>query len=349
MPYADLVLEGGGVKGIALVGAISVLEERGYTFKRIAGTSAGSIVGALVAADVPATEMQQIMRDLDYHRFQDAGPAERLMVGKLVSLPFRSGVYRGDYLRAWLGELLEQRGKATFASMAYQDAERSLPEEQAYRLVVMTSDLSAGVLRRLPWEYDRYGLDRPKQRVADAVRSSMSIPFFFRPVKLAPQGGPTSWLVDGGMLSNFPIDVFDSAATPRWPTFGIKLSAQPDAAQGQANAITGPISMLRAMVDTATGFYDRMHIASDDAVDRTIFIDTGSISPIDFGLTDAQRDQLFASGRQAAIDFLDGRLDEPGRPGRPAWDFDAYIAKHRAGSQPVPGPRTVPTEVGAEQ
>lgn len=48
--FADLVLEGGGVKGIALVGAISVLEERGYEFQRVAGTSAGTIVGSLVAA-----------------------------------------------------------------------------------------------------------------------------------------------------------------------------------------------------------------------------------------------------------------------------------------------------------
>ena len=44
MPDADLVLEGGGVKGIGLVGAISVLEEHGYVFHRVAGTSAGAIV-----------------------------------------------------------------------------------------------------------------------------------------------------------------------------------------------------------------------------------------------------------------------------------------------------------------
>ncbi len=43
---ADVVLEGGGVKGIALVGALSVLMDAGYTFPRIAGTSAGAIVGA---------------------------------------------------------------------------------------------------------------------------------------------------------------------------------------------------------------------------------------------------------------------------------------------------------------
>ena len=52
--FADLVLEGGGVKGIALVGAISVLEERGYEFRRVAGTSAGAIVGSLVAANARA-------------------------------------------------------------------------------------------------------------------------------------------------------------------------------------------------------------------------------------------------------------------------------------------------------
>jgi NTE family protein len=49
--FADSVLEGGGVKAIALVGAISILEERGYQLRRVAGTSAGAIVGSLVAAN----------------------------------------------------------------------------------------------------------------------------------------------------------------------------------------------------------------------------------------------------------------------------------------------------------
>jgi NTE family protein len=71
--FADLVLEGGGVKGIALVGAISVLEERGYQFRRVAGASAGAIVGSLVAANAGAAELEEIMRGVDYRRFQD-GP-----------------------------------------------------------------------------------------------------------------------------------------------------------------------------------------------------------------------------------------------------------------------------------
>ena len=47
---ADLVLSGGGVKGIGLVGAVAALMDAGYRVGRVSGTSAGSLVGAVVAA-----------------------------------------------------------------------------------------------------------------------------------------------------------------------------------------------------------------------------------------------------------------------------------------------------------
>jgi len=75
---ADLVLEGGGVKGIALAGAVAVLEERGYRFHKVAGTSAGAIVGALVAAGAPGKRLREIMDDLDYHKFRDPSLVGRL-------------------------------------------------------------------------------------------------------------------------------------------------------------------------------------------------------------------------------------------------------------------------------
>src|SRR6266571_70272 len=68
---ADLVLEGGGVKGIGLVGALKVFGDAGYRFRRVAGTSAGAIVGSLTAAGVPPEQLQRIMRELDYRKFQD--------------------------------------------------------------------------------------------------------------------------------------------------------------------------------------------------------------------------------------------------------------------------------------
>jgi NTE family protein len=148
VPKADLVLEGGGVKGIALVGAVAVLEEHGYEFNRIAGTSAGSIVGALLAAGMPTADMVEVMRSIDYTRFQDKGREDRFPGGRLYSLMTQQGIYEGTYATKWLAGLLEPLGVRTFKDLRHGDA--ALPLEQRYKLVVTASDVSTGRLRRLP-------------------------------------------------------------------------------------------------------------------------------------------------------------------------------------------------------
>jgi NTE family protein len=326
MLKADLVLEGGGVKGIALVGALNVLEERGYEFNRVAGTSAGAIVGALVAAGFPADHLHTIMNNVDYREFRDGEPWEHLLIGKAAELLFSDGVYKGEYLRSWLGDLLKQRHVDTFADLPYDSTGHSLPPNQVGRLVVMASDISQGGLRRFPWDYsEHYGQDPLTQRVVDAVRMSMSIPFFYQPVHLKSANGGSSSIVDGGMLSNFPVDVFDSpqGVAPRWPTFGIKLSVRADAAEQAARPVKGLFSMAAAMIDTLTGFYDRMHIDDPEVLARTIFIDTGTVKATDFDLDKEAQQMLYDNGRAAATRFLDGDDTHPG------WSFDAYIKEFR--------------------
>ncbi len=325
MAKADLVLEGGGVKGIALVGAISLLEERGYRFNRVAGTSAGSIVGSLVAAGMPTTDMVEVMRSLDYRRFQDKGREDRLPGGRLYSLFTQHGIYEGAYLRAWLSEILATYGVRTFADLLYDDPGAALPEAQRYRLVVMASDVSTGRLRRLPWDYPVFGLAPDQTPVVDAVRASMSIPFFFEPVKLRSRiTDEEIWMVDGGMLSNFPVEVFDRSHgnPPRWPTFGIKLSAR-RGSQAVRFHLDSTYDLARSMVATMTSFHDQMHVDDPGVLARTIFIDTFGVKSTDFGLSRSTADRLFENGRTAAEAFLS------------TWDFDAYVARFRAA--PVPG------------
>ena len=318
---ADLVLEGGGVKGIALVGAYSVIEERGYTINRVAGTSAGSIVGALIAARMSAKELEAEMRTLDYSQFQDKGLLDKIpLVGKALSVLFEDGIYEGNYAKNWVGEQLEKRGVTTFADLPYDN--QDLEPDQRYSLVVMVSDITRGRLRRLPWDYEVYRLEAGEQAVADAVRASMSIPFFFEPVKLKHREGQESVLVDGGMLSNFPVNVFD-APDPRWPTFGIKLSTRAKAVEGSIADVTGPISMTKAMITTMTGFYDRIYIDDPDIQARTIFVDTGNIQATDFDLTPEQRDELFENGRNAATKFFDGG------DGQKPWSWEDYKKRFR--------------------
>ncbi|HEY8341176.1 MAG TPA: patatin-like phospholipase family protein [Egibacteraceae bacterium] len=322
----DVVLEGGGVKGIALVGALAVLEEAGFSVNRVAGTSAGAIVGALAAARMPTSKMVEVMQELDYRRFQDAKGLSRFGApGQLLSLLLDQGIYAGDYARGWLAEMLADHGVRTFADLHCDDPGADLPPEKNYRLVVMVSDVTQGCLRRLPWEYDRYGCSADEIPVADAVRASMSIPFFYRPVKMHDRrSGRRCWMVDGGMLSNFPVDTFDRTddRRPRWPTFGIKLSDRPrDGAI--AHDVQGILSLTRAMVGTMTTFHDRLHLQAPDVVARTIFVDTGGVRATDFDLDRATQQRLYESGRKAAEKFLHGG------PDREPWDFDTYLERHR--------------------
>jgi NTE family protein len=85
---ADIVLAGGGVKGIAHVGALQVLEERGYRhFQRVVGTSVGALVGALVAAGVPAAEIEQRILEFNFRRLRDPTLATRVpLVGRPYSI-----------------------------------------------------------------------------------------------------------------------------------------------------------------------------------------------------------------------------------------------------------------------
>jgi NTE family protein len=189
--------------------------------------------------------------------------------------------------------------------------------DQRYRLVVMTADVSHGELRRLPWDYPRYGLDPGGVRVVDAVRASMSIPFFYAPVKLKDQAtGSDAWLVDGGMLSNFPVDVFDrrDGQPPRWPTLGIRLTTRAEALRGIINEIHSAESLARAMLSTMIGFHDQLRLDDPSVLARTISVDTLDVRPTDFDIDRKTQVTLYENGRRAAADFLDGV------GGRPGWD-----------------------------
>jgi NTE family protein len=324
---ADLVLEGGGVLGIGHVGAVSVLEEAGYTFPRVAGTSAGSIVGALVAARMPASRATEIMATLNYREFTDRSLLDRVPVaGPLLSLLKDNGVYEGDHLREWLGNLLvDECDVETFDDLAIDDPGSSLPPERRFRLVVTATDVTRGELVHLPWDYERaYGLEPGRQLVVDAVRASMSIPFFYEPVALVGADGTPSTLVDGGVLSNFPIDIFDrtDGERPRWPTFGVKLLPRLPVDAAKLLPIAGllkhgPVALAADLAMTTVVGRDQAHLAKPWVAARTMQVDSAGVNPIDFGLEPAEAQQLYENGRAAATRFLAG------------WDWEDYLTTYR--------------------
>src|SRR5690606_15837517 len=92
---------------------------------------------------------------------------------------------------------------------------------------VIASDLTNGKMLVLPDELPKYGINPQTFSIAKAIRMSCSLPFFFEPVKITDHRG-TNIMVDGGVLSNFPMWLFDAENVKKLrPVLGVKLSHNP--------------------------------------------------------------------------------------------------------------------------
>lgn len=357
--FADAVFEGGGVKGVGLVGALSYCEEQGYRWKCVAGTSAGAITAALVAAGYSAleikAELDRLMRESDehgckgYERFKDKSLLDRIPgLGPALSLGFEKGIYEGRFFEGWLRGLLEKKNKRTFADLLNPEHAADLKNSPyRYCLRVIASDISLRRLLVLPQDivnYEEFNSDPDQVDIAHAVRMSMSIPFFFEPVQLTclPDRFPrteqeqlqesstgkkisftseqrSSYIVDGGILSNFPVDLFDAPPSrlPRWPTFGFKLVAPND---DRPNRIRGPLSLMGALFTTMMEAHDQRHMDEGTEV-RTVRIRTERVKTTDFDLSPQDSDALYERGRQGAKEFSErwGALG----------GFAGYVVKYR--------------------
>jgi NTE family protein len=320
MADADLVLEGGGVKGTGLVGAITALASAAqpYAFHRVAGTSAGAIVASMLAAGYDAAEMNKIMTDLDFAQFQDENHPHLAMLAEGSGLMFHQGLFLGKFLHDWIGQVLADRNVRTWGDLKEDDPGSSLPPEQRYKLIVIVSDISRGRMLRLPWDYQPLlGVDPDTQPVADAVRSSAGIPFFFRPFHMTAspdltRGHGEILCTDGGMLSNFPVSIFDrtDGRPPRWPTFGVKLSAKQSLAQAAWDPDADTIQLAKSLVGTMQTAHDRVYVDQPSVASRTIFVDTTGYNATDFHLTQADKQEIYGNGLRAGEKFL-GKWDWP--------------------------------------
>ena len=364
---ADLALEGGGVKGIGLAGAVLVLDEAGYSFPRVAGTSAGAIAASLIAsiseAKKPMTALRTYLSQVDFAKFMPEGKIHHFFdrqggvaqeASDAVILTHQMGLYPGTYLAQWLQPILAELGVRTFADLKIDQSDdpgMSLLPDRRYRLVVHASDITRGELVQLPWDYAYYGLPADDQPVVGAVRASMSIPFFFEPVTVKaneasvdvamPDGsvirqhydaGTVTW-TDGGMLRNFPISAFNrvDGNPPRWPTIGIKLSSLSThfgATTASATALNVAIRALGTMMNE----WDRYNVEEATAA-RTIFVDNAGLTATQFDLSLDQQNELFINGVRAATKFVIGMSHVGGVP-RNADQAKQFVLARQAAASP---------------
>ncbi|ALP38576.1 patatin [Paenibacillus sp. IHB B 3084] len=300
----NAVFQGGGVKGISLAGAVKAAEEHGIVFNRVAGTSSGAIVAALLAAGYSADEMKAVIEKTPLVSLLRRSPVFNIKwVGPAARIFLKKGLYSGEALEHWVRELLLAKGVRTFAD---------LPPG---KLRIIASDITNGRILVLPEDIKRFGMNTSSLEVAKAIRMSTSIPYFFDPVMLRldplhTRGKKFSqqfvFVVDGALLSNLPLWLFDEPVNEQKaktiPTVGFQMVGK-TGAETKVSYIRGPLTMLQAIFDTMLSAHDERYIEQENRY-RTIKIPTLGIRTAQFNISLEQSNLLYDSGVQAGDAFF---------------------------------------------
>ena len=325
--FKNLVFEGGGVKGIAYVGAMEVLDKEGIlnNIERVAGTSAGAMVAVLVGLKYSAEEVKDVLWHLDFKNFMDKSGFFLTNTARLLK---EYGWYKGDFFRQTMADLIQRKtgnGEITFGELA---------ATKKYREIYLVgANLSSGLSEVFSHK------TTPQMKVADAARISMSIPLFFASVK----GGKNKehLYVDGGLLENYPIKTFDqvefianansirrteyyetintkcmqkgNAKTEyvyNKETLGFRLDSSDEISMylgkgsTEVKEIKNFLGYTKALVTTLIDFQNNVHLHSDDW-QRTIYIDTLGVGSVDFDISDDKKTDLLNSGKQYTESYLE--------------------------------------------
>lgn len=356
--YVDLVQEGGGTLGIALVGYTYVLEKAGIRFMSLAGTSAGAINTMMMAGlgeikDPKSEKILDILSKKDLFDFVDGHRSVRRIINKAIKkekgliwaliwnarriyriITKKLGLNPGNDFEEWVTTELKKNNINTLSDLINlrKRLPRGLRNVQtneeitniSAKLAVITSDITTHTKTEFPRMANLYWDNAGSVPPAKLVRASMSIPFFFEPFKVnnIPNAGnleDTAWIdsasykgpvpssvrfVDGGMLSNFPINVFHrpDGGVPRMPTFGARLSAFRDNFSKTDNI--GGMSL--AMISTMRQIHDYDFLLKNPDYRKLICrIDADDkFNWLDFNMTEDEQVELFNLGAQKALKFI---------------------------------------------
>jgi len=307
--YEYLVLSGGSIKGICFTGALETLDELNILYsdttelklKGIAGTSAGSIIASLLAVGYTPKELKEIMSNIDFEEIVD----DKLgYIRDTINFVEDWGACPGNYIMELLGDLIKQ--KTGNADYTLED----LMNDKKIQLVIVTTDMN----------YEKsiylYG-GNPIKSYSDipirvAVRMSIGIPGLFEPYEYN-----NSYFVDGGLLDNYPLHVFDSEypgdpksrlnlCSPNPKVLGLKIMPSDENKNYDVvdkNEIDSLFSYFTTFVNMFLVENDR-RIMTPSFWMRTVFIDTPNYPLTKFSITDDEMTQLIESGKQCTNKFF---------------------------------------------
>ncbi len=362
--YVDLVQEGGGVLGIALLGYTYVLEQIGIRFFSLGGTSAGAINTLLLAAVDTVNKSKtekiiQLVANKNLYDFVDGpffvkfllkgvrtsksdAPLLKRIIKKIIivlwtllwSFPvliylfIKKGLNKGNNFRMWIVEVLHKndiysesdlrKKRNTPETLAIREGVNTNTEGLKPNLKIIAAEVTTETRVLFPEMNLLFWKNPGTESPADYLRASMSIPLFFHPYTLTVgnrkkedwskhakfYGDPPekAFFVDGGVLSNFPIDVFHNRnRVPRLPTFGVKLGDDRD----KVSNVKSLMKFLMSIFNSARHVLDYQFLLKNDDYEHLISkIDIGEHNWLNFSIKDEDKLDLFIRGAKTADVFL---------------------------------------------
>lgn len=286
----NLVFEGGGVLGVGFVGALQYLEENNIlkNVKNFAGSSAGSFVALSLALGYSSADVKHLLFNTNFSTFKDDTYGVFRNVYRVLK---RYGIYKGDKLYSWLEKLIKDKGfnkNITFEQLF----------KQTNRLLIVTGTC----LNKRKTIY--FSKDHtPNMQVALAVRISGSLPMIFKSIKINNET-----FVDGGVLNNYPLTVFDNENGTNWKnTLGLKLVSEH---QHRTNEIANNVKEINNIYQYVRVLISSMLLQIERSAihahywERTITINTFDLMSTDFDITRLDKEKLIHSGYTSAFDFF---------------------------------------------
>lgn len=280
-----LVLSGGGAKGIAHIGVIKALEENNIPIDYVAGTSMGAIIGGLYAAGYTPEEMLQLILSKGFSDWSTGkiDPDLTYYFAKRPQTPafgfLNINLSRKDSLdraSSLMPSSLISPLPMNFAFMELFEAYTAQCEGDFNNLFVpfrcVTSDVAA-----------KHKIVCRSGRLSDAIRASMTFPPVFEPIKM-----DGTYVYDGGIYDNFPVDVMREDFAP-----DIMIGVDVHAEDGPTdNSI---ITQLENMI-IQNNNYD---LPADEGI--KIHVDVSQFSLLDFG----KAIEISSIGYKTAMEFMD--------------------------------------------
>lgn len=295
--------------GIGHVGAISVMEEMSMVdeISYYVGSSAGSIVAALMACGATTEFLRKQLYDMDLSSLLDDSFGVVRDIGRLVS---KYGWYKGDALRKWMHDALlalTGNGEITLAE-AYNHAGRKK------KLTIMMFSM------RTRTTIGASFLTKPDLPIAEAIRRSASIPVYYQTRRNVASYGEhdADMFVDGGLIDNYPMHVLREDGLSDDEILGIKLITSAELEERYYEEKTGLpavhampksiVDYLMLLIEILRDQALKSHVRAGDWA-LTIPVDVGTLSSTNFSITRKEQEWLYQQGVIAAQQYLKIKIE----------------------------------------